>query len=125
MASREVLIALVRQLVQAENEENRVLAEEVLAPDFIAITRRTGKEQGREDLLGAIAAPPPPNPLREFDEEGAWTQASGDLGVVRSLITTKNPNNPNEVLGRFRNLHVFEQRSQRWQCVLWQVTELK
>src|SRR5215813_10276006 len=107
------LIEMVRQLVKAENdagEGGKRDAEYILAENFKAITRMSGKEEDRGDLLKAIANPSNPNILRELDGSEFWAWESGDLGVVRSLVTTKERSNPQTVAGRFRNIHVFERQ---------------
>jgi len=122
------LLELVRQLVEAENEggeSGKAKARDILAPNFIAITRASGDEENRDDLLKAIANPKNPNLVREFDEREFWVRECGDLGVVRSLITTKERPNPKTILGRFRNIHVFENQQEQWRCAAWQVTKLK
>lgn len=112
----------VRQLYEAENQADRNKAEEIVAPDFVAITRRTGEEEGREKLLQRIANSPTPNPIREPDEFRVWE--SETIAVVRSRVRTLEPTT-RAVTGEFRNLHVFRQEAGRWLCVNWQVTELK
>lgn len=127
MSTGTDLIDMVRQLVKAENEageQGKGNADYILAENFKAITRMSGKEEDRGDLLKAIANPSNPNILRELNNSEFWVQESGDLGVVRSLVTTKERSNPQTVAGRFRNIHVFERQEGRWCCVAWQVTKL-
>jgi len=126
MDTKTNLIELVRQFVEAENDggkHGKVKADPILAPNFIAITRSSGDEESRDDLLKAIANPKNPNLVRDFDEREFWVRECGDLGVVRSLITTKERSNPKTILGRFRNIHVFENQQGQWRCVAWQVTK--
>ena len=122
------LIALVRRLVQAENEggaAGRAEAEKILAPDFIALNRARGKEVGRQTLLKDIAdaGPKPPSPLRELVDKEFWAQVSGELGVVRSLVVTRD-RDTQKITGRYRNTHVFQWQEGRPVCVAWQVTEV-
>lgn len=116
------LIDHVRQLIDAENRGDRRQAAGILADDFVAITRRAGLEENRDDLLKKIGSPPAPNPKRELTQFQIWESAS--LGVVRSLVRTTDPTTQ-LVTGEFRNLHVFKREGQTWRCVNWQVTELK
>lgn len=122
------LIEQVRQLIAAENEggeSGRVKADFILAPNFTTITRSNGEEEERAALLETIANPRNPNLLRELDEREFWVLESGNLGVMKSLITTKERSDPSTILGGFRNIHVFENQQGRWRCVAWQVTKLK
>ncbi len=122
------LIEQVRQLIMAENEggeSGRVKADFILAQNFTTITRSNGDEEDRAALLNAIANPRNQNLSRELDEREFWVVESNNLGVVRSLITTKGRSEPSTILGRFRNIHVFEKQQGRWRCVAWQVTRLK
>ncbi len=128
MNTKTNLIELVRQLIEAENdggERGKAKADSILAQNFIAITRSSGDEETRDDLLKAIASPKNPDLFREFDEREFRVWESSDLSVVRSLITTKERSNPKTILGRFRNSHVFENQQGRWWCIAWQVTKLK
>jgi ketosteroid isomerase-like protein len=118
------LIERVCELVGAENDADRGKAEGVLAPDFVAITRGTGAEQGREALLNQIKRPPSPNPRRVPVDGEFQVWASGDLGVVRSLIRTEDRAS-GTVLGTFRNVHVLQKQQGEWVIVDWQVTPLK
>ncbi len=122
------LIEQVRQLIAAENEggeQGKKIADLILAQNFTMITRSNGVEEDRDNLLKAIANPSNPNLFRELEEREFWVRRLGDLGVVRSLITTKERAAPNTILGRFRNIHIFENQQGQWRCVAWQVTRLK
>ncbi len=125
MSSDAGLIELVRQLIKAENERDEMKADSILAQSFIAITRARGEEQNREDLLKEITNPKNLNIRRELDKHDFWVLVSGDLGVVRSLVTTTDQTDPQAVPKRFRNIHVFHNERGHWRCVTWQVTELK
>jgi hypothetical protein len=94
----------VRDLVTAENNKDDKIADRILSPNFIAITRGKGIEERRDDLLRAIANPENPDILRQIVPDELWERASDNLGVVRSVITTHNRSNPGTILGRFRNL---------------------
>jgi hypothetical protein len=127
MNAENDLIAMVRQLVEAENEAGERGSEKansILSINFTTITRASGKEEGRASLLRAVAQPTNPDIHRELDEGEFWVQESEGLGVVRSVITTKPRARPEEISGRFRNLHVFERAEEGWRCVVWQVTKL-
>ena len=113
----------VRRLVQAENECNRDKANSILAQNFIAITRSNGQERERNILLDGIEKPLNPNIHRTISDMSPVI--SGDLAVVRSLVTTTDTSKPEAASGRFRNIHVFENQQGNWRCVLWQVTKLE
>ena len=117
------LTDLVCQLVKAENECDRAKVDSILAQNFTAITRARGEEQNRGDLLNEIENPKNPNIHRIVDLLS--TLGSGDIVVVRSVITTTDQADPKASPKRFRNIHVFEKQQGTWLCVAWQVTELK
>jgi ketosteroid isomerase-like protein len=110
----------------------------ILAADnFTAITRSNGMEEVIDVLLNKIANPKEPNIQREIDDHDFQVWSSGDLGIVRSLVATRDRHIPNDsripfsnipltkVSNRFRNTHVFEKQQGRWRCIAWQVTELE
>jgi ketosteroid isomerase-like protein len=118
------LIKRVRQLIEAENESNKVKAAALLADNFSLITRARGEEQEKNALLEEIAQPRNPNLRRQLDEDGLWVMASGDLGVVRSVVIVTDKTDSAAAPKKFRNAHVFEKQQKEWHCVAWQVTEL-
>jgi len=117
------LTDLVCQLVKAENECERAKADSILAQNFTAITRARGEEQNRDDLLNEIENPKNPNIHRIVDVLS--TLGSGDIVVVRSVVTTTDQADSKTPPKRFRNTHVFDKQQGTWLCVAWQVTELK
>jgi len=124
------LIGLVRQIIDAENEGGeggRSKADLVLAHNFTRITRSSGQEQGRDDLLKAIAiaSAGDANPLRVPIEREFWPLHSDSVGVVHSLVATHGRSDPKRTLSCFRNTHVFEKQDGAWRCVAWQVTRLQ
>jgi ketosteroid isomerase-like protein len=132
MSSNSDLVKQVHLLIEAENKHNREMAEAILAQNFTAITRAKKKdqekqEQGRDALLGKIAEEmnSQNNIERKLDEHDFSVWESGDIGVVRSLVMTINPKDPEVILGRFRNIHVFQKQQGQWRCVAWQVTKLE
>jgi ketosteroid isomerase-like protein len=135
MSSHSDLIKQVHQLIEAENKHNREMADAILAQNFTAITRAIKKdqekqEQDRDALLRKIEEKSEEkngqiNIERKLDEHDFSVWQSGDIGVVRSLVMTINPKDPQVILGRFRNIHVFEKQQEQWLCVAWQVTKLE
>ena len=123
-ASNADPLAAVRALVDCENTRARDRADSLLSPDFTGLTRRTGVERSRSELLDDIANSNL-SVQRRLDDAGSWTRTSGDLAVARSVVTTTDTTKPGEAPGRFRNTHVFELRADAWRCLAWQVTELK
>jgi hypothetical protein len=112
---------LVAELVAAENDCDRNRADKVLAATFLGITRASGVEQNRAQLLDQIAHSPN-NVLRKLEESIATTYAAEGFALVQSIIqVTASVGTPQ---GRYRNLHAFERQNRRWSCVAWQVTKL-
>jgi hypothetical protein len=121
------LLRLVLQLIDAENnggEKGREQADGILAPNFTYITRAIGKEQNREQLLNAIDASNP-DVLRQVDESETWVSGSDTSKVIKTLVTTATRSNPENITGRFRNLHVFDNQQGQWRCMAWHVTKVE
>lgn len=112
-------VQTVRQLAEAENRHDRHAAEQLLAADFVGITRARGEEQTRDKLLDEIASPGNPELYRAVDAHEVWMGQGLNLCVVRSIVSTDKPPK------RFRNLHVLTMVQGHWLCLAWQVTELK
>lgn len=136
MSAADDLKKLVEDLVEAENTRNRDKADSILADDFIAITRSTGIEQNREELLGAIAEPDLAISRQLVSDAFRIIPSEpDDLGVVRSVVTTERRTEPGDEskapvpIASFRNLHVFkkqrDEQGEKWACILWQVTKLE
>ena len=117
------LIERVRALVDSENARDRERAAAILAEEFTAITRASGVERNRDELLADIADPK--RSIRRDLDDDVWVRNSGDVAVVKSLVTTVDEAAPADPPRRFRNLHVFQKQTGEWKCVAWQVTELK
>jgi hypothetical protein len=84
----------VCQLIDAENEADAKKAEALLATDFVAITRRSGQEDSRKELLARIANPPTLNPFREPSQfqiwesgASAWFEASSVQRIHRHTLS--------------------------------------
>jgi hypothetical protein len=116
--------ALVRDLIDAENTRDRRKADDILAKDFLFITRARGDEQTRASLLDEVAQPKNPAVQRTLVDGSVSTRGSGDLCVVWSVVSTRDTANPGAAEGRFRNVHVFERQQQEWRCLSWQVTKV-
>ncbi len=136
MSTADDLRKLVEELVETENTRNHDKANSILADDFIVITRSTGIEQNREELLGAIARSDFAISRRLVsDAFRVIPSEPDDLGAVRSVVTPERRTEPGDEskpwvpIASFRNLHVFEKRSdapgEKWACILWQVTKLE
>jgi ketosteroid isomerase-like protein len=123
MTDESEVTDLVRDLVAAENARDRASAEAILAEDFTAITRSSGVERNRDELLADIADPK--RSIHRKLGDDVWVQASGDLAVVLSVVTTTDEAAPAEAPKSFRNCHVFQPRDGQWKCVAWQVTALE
>lgn len=114
------LVAVVTNLIEAENKNDGPAADRLLAPDFVAITRSHGAEHNRKELLNKIV-----NPgltfVRRIEGE-PWVEHGADLAVVRSVVVILDGSPPAEV--RFRNTHVLKRYGDEWKCLAWQVTKL-
>ncbi|HEX8691773.1 MAG TPA: nuclear transport factor 2 family protein [Longimicrobium sp.] len=122
MSAEDDLEDLVRRLVDAENRASREDAEGILSPSFTAITRSSGQEQDRDGLLEAIGKG---SDKVRILEDGVEARVSGDLGVVRSIVTVAGRDRPDVPLASYRNIHVFTREAGDWRCVSWQVTKLE
>jgi len=118
------IVDLVHQLIEAENGRDKTKAEPILAQNFIAITRAGGEEQNKEKLLNQIANPKNPNLRRKLEGEHDLILESGNLAVIRSLVTTVDQTKPDSVPELYRNIHVFVKEHEHWGCIAWQVTKL-
>jgi hypothetical protein len=115
---------VVRALIHAENERDAVTADRHLAVDFVGITRSAGHEQSREELLASISNPENPTLLRNLEVNQEWGEMGGGVAVVRSVVTTEQRQDPGQITGWFRNVHVLLRAGGEWKCVHWQATRL-
>jgi ketosteroid isomerase-like protein len=116
------IVAVVEQLIEAENDHDADAAARLLAPDFAGITRARGVEQDRAGLLRAIGDTTGPSMHRRLEPD-AWVRRSGDLAVVRSVVEVLDDSSPPGAT-RFRNVHVLIRHGEGWTCAAWQVTML-
>ena len=114
---------LVAKLIDAENTGNRSLAAEILSLRFIGITRSRGIEQGREELLSELGNRADPRRHRNIDPDSILTTMSGELAIVRSVVSLQSTIDGQGDNQTFRNLHVFRREVENWRCIMWQVTE--
>jgi hypothetical protein len=114
------VIAVVEQLIAAENGMDAAAAGRLLASDFAGITRGRGAEQDRAAMLVEVAHPKS-EVRRRLDGE-PWVRQNGDLAVSRSVVETSD-GSPSSAT-RFRNTHVLTREGGAWKCVAWQVTKL-
>src|SRR5947209_2830228 len=125
MATRDDWIDPVGQLVDAENEggaEGRRKASKILAQDFMTITRADGRVEDRGALLDAIEKHANKN-HRRLNRERWDVREFGDAAVVTSVVTMHKTKDTEEVLGTYRNIHVFHGKVEGvGLCVAWQVT---
>jgi hypothetical protein len=117
-------VHIVGELIKAEDERDRTKAESFLAQNFIAITRARGEEQNKEQLLSEIANPKNPNLIRKLEREHDLVLESGNLAVIRSLVTTIDRTKPDSIPEWYRNIHVLVKEQGNWRCIAWQVTKL-
>jgi ketosteroid isomerase-like protein len=117
------IVAVVEDLIAAENTRNAEAAGRLLAPDFSAITRARGVEQDRAGLLYEIANPT--SAVQRQIEGELSVRQSGDLAVVRSIVAVVDESSSPPGLRRFRNTHVLTWHGEAWKCAAWQVTKLE
>jgi hypothetical protein len=117
-------IGLVRELIKAENERDKIIAEPILSKNFIAIMRANGEEQNREELLKRIENPTNTNINRQFKGGRDIIPSSKKCGVIESIIMTTDKEKPNDMPRLFRNIHVFV-KEDKWRCISWEVNEIK
>lgn len=115
------IVSVIEKLVNAENTRDPKLSASVLSKDFTGITRARGVEQNRDEMLEEVAHPKNPDERRL--EPKPWVRQSGDLAVVKSIVTMPDAAQPSGIK-RFRNLHVLTREGGEWKCVAWQVTGL-
>jgi ketosteroid isomerase-like protein len=114
------VIAVVEDLIAAENGMDATAAGRLLASDFAGITRGRGAEQDRAAMLVEVAHPK--NEVRRRLEGEPWVRQSGNLAVSRSVVEILDGSPP--VVTRFPNTHVLTREGSAWKCVAWQVTTL-
>lgn len=127
-SSKEEIRELVRSLFRSENYHgDRNIAEDILADDYLPITRATGKvDENRDDTLQKIANA---SPFRHRDVDNAVIDVAffqdDNVAIAKSLLSLTDSEPDPPTVKRYRNMHVFLNRRDRWQCVAWQVTEVK
>ena len=124
MENVDSIIGLVRKLIKAENERDKIIVELILSKNFIAIMRANGEEQNREELLKRIENPTNTNINRQFKGGRNIIPSSKKFGVIESIIMTTDKEKPNDMPKLFRNIHVFV-KEDKWRCIYWEVNEIK
>ena len=124
MKNVDSIIGLVRKLIKAENDRNKIIADPILSKNFIAIIRANGEEQNREELLKRIDNPPNKNIIRHFKGGRDIIPSSKIFVVIESIIMTTDKKKPNATPKLFRNIHVFVKEG-TWRCISWEVNEIK
>ena len=124
MENVDSIIGLVRKLIKAENERDKIIVELILSKNFIAIMRANGEEQNREELLKRIENPTNTNIDRQFKGGRDIIPSSKKFGLIESIIMTMNKEKPNDMPKLFRNIHVFV-KEDKWRCISWEVNEIK
>jgi hypothetical protein len=121
---RTVLLDLNNQTFWAEERRDigsltwREFLQRTLAPTFLIRRSRPDlPDQNRAEMLEWIEQHPPVARTIRNDDVAIW--CDNVLGVVVSSIEM----HPDGVPHRYRNIKVFDRRSETWQCVYWQVTE--
>ena len=126
--SKEEVRELVRKLFQAENHPgDRKTADDILATDYIPITRGRGQvDSDRDDTLEKIV-----NASRTFQRRVDQAQIDvalfleGQVAIARSLLPTTDSATTPPTEASYRNMQVFLKRNNGWKCVAWQVTRVQ
>ncbi len=119
---------LVGSLFRAENgspAEGDLEAGDILAPDYLPITRAKGQvDASREDTVGRIANPAG-SLTRHVDRAAIDVTLfmDGRVAVARTLLPTTDGASGAEA--SYRNMQVFLKREDGWKCVAWQVTRVQ
>jgi hypothetical protein len=125
--------ACIVTLIDAENRRDDAAASAIVSDDFTWITRSTGAEQNRAEMLAAIKAGPT-DIIRSvrLDPSGSdLRQVGTDCCIARPIVETARTASPATVEGRFRNILVFKRHpapasggAESWKLIAWQVTRL-
>ncbi len=118
---------LVCKLFRAENRQAKQDAAEILATDYLPITRGKGQvDVSREDTLEKIRAGSPLF-VRHVDRAKIDVAFFLDdhVAIASSLLPTTDSRETLPAEASYRNMHVFLKRSDQWKCVAWQVTKVQ
>jgi hypothetical protein len=124
---KEGIRELVRSLFRSENYSgDRNVAENILADDYLPITRAKGTvDESLEATLKKIANA---SPFLHRDVDNAVIDVAlfqdDSVAIAKSLLSLTDSEHDPPTVKRYRNMHVFLNRKDRWQCVAWQVTEV-
>jgi hypothetical protein len=124
---KERIRVLVRSLFRSENSPgDRNIAENILADDYLPITRAKGQlDLDREDTLQKIANA---SASRHRDVDNATIDVAlfqdNSVAIAKSLLPMTNSEYDLPIVEHYRNMHVFLNRNNLWQCVAWQVTKV-
>jgi hypothetical protein len=116
-------------IVSPDNTPNsiRLVAEGILAGDYLPVTRGKGQvDRDRDDTLAKIITGPP-SFRRHVDRAEIQVALflDGRVAIGRTLLpTTDSRDNPPSEAA-YRNMHVFLKRDNAWKCVAWQVTRVQ
>jgi hypothetical protein len=132
MSNKDIIRNQLKALITSENEGDSKRAEEILSDKFIAITRSSGIEETKSDLLKAIEkAKIDLEKKREVNkdykkerklDENIEVFEDKTIALTRSLITLKETGEKDTL---YRNTHLFENHNGKWKCKVWQVTKLE
>jgi hypothetical protein len=127
MSQKEKIRELVRSLFRSENHPgNRDAADNILAIDYLPVTRAKGQlDLDREDTLQKIANA---SASRHRDVDNATIDVTlfqdDSVAIAKSLLPMTNLESNPPIIEYYRNMHVFLNRNNQWQCVAWQVTKV-
>ena len=132
MSNKNDIRNQLKALITSENEGDIEKAEKILSDKFIAITRSSGIEEVKSDLLKAIEKGKCEiEKKRKFNKDYKKERIldksieiveEKTIAITRSLITLKETGEKDT---HYRNIHLFENSNGNWQCKIWQVTKLE
>jgi hypothetical protein len=125
--TKEDIRGIVHNLFRSENYPgDREAADNILADDYIPITRAKGQtDSDREDTLKKIANA---SASRHRDVDRAEINVAlfqdDSVAIVKSRLPVTNSEHNPPVVEHYLNMHVFLKRNNQWKCVAWQVTKV-
>ena len=126
------IINQLKALITSENKGDSKIAEKILSDKFIGITRSSGIEEVKSDVLKAIKkAKSDIEKKRKFNKDYKKERKLDEhieifeektIAITRSLITLIETGEKDTF---YRNIHLFENQNGKWKCKIWQVTKLE
>jgi quercetin dioxygenase-like cupin family protein len=114
------LINMNNLILQAEEDGRTDDIAQYLHPNF-TIVRASGVQQDLETFLKAV----PSNVHRGRSADSPEVRLYGNSAIVTGRVHTSQYKDGTPATGHYRNTRVFVRENGHWQCVSWQVTEIR